>query len=101
MEVMQVKQVCKHFLLLSAVISVSAVLAGSQGSPSMGDVARQARQQKQNKETQGKAAPADKSPKVITNDEMPEHLEADEATSPGPGQSATPAAFDGAKMSAE
>jgi len=96
-----VKQICKHILLLSAVISVSAVLAGSQDSPSMGDVARQARQQKQNKETQGKAAPADKSAKVITNDEIPEHPEAGEETSPSPGQSAASAASDGAKMSAE
>jgi len=52
-------------------ISVSALLALGQDSPSLGDVARQSRQKK-TKESQSSKDPA-KGPKVITNEEIPEH----------------------------
>lgn len=50
-------------------ISVSVLLAFGQDSSSLGDAARQARQQK-SKESQKDSA---KTPKVITNEEIPEH----------------------------
>ena len=50
-------------------ITVSAFLAFGQDSPSLGDAARQARQQK-SKESQKDSA---KTPKVITNEEIPAH----------------------------
>src|SRR5216683_1556638 len=71
------------FLFLGT--SLLSVLAYSQDSPSLGDAARQARQQKQQqqkdapakdaqaKDPQAKAAPEPKTPKVITNDEIPAH----------------------------
>jgi hypothetical protein len=79
----------KVFLLVSALAALFAVCAyGQDDSPSLGDVARQTRQQKQQKEAQakdaqgkdkqgkdtlGKGAQAPKTPKVVTNDEIPEH----------------------------
>ena len=78
------RQICRRFVQLLAVISVFVWLAGAQDSPSMGDVARQARQQKQSKDAQSKTSPASKTPKVITNEEIPEHPEgADEVSSSG------------------
>ena len=68
-------------LLLSAAAGLSVVLAYGQDSPSMGDVARQARQQKQSKDAQSKAAPTTKTPKVITNEEIPESPEAADGAS--------------------
>ena len=64
----------------------------------MGDVARQARQQKQNKD-----APAKTAPKVITNEEIPEHpdLSDDDASSEGQSHTAPSTASDGAKLPAE
>ena len=65
----------------------------------MADVARQARQQKQSKDAQAKGAPASKTPKVITNEEIPEHPEtADDSVSPegeGRGEGASPVASTG------
>jgi hypothetical protein len=89
-------------LLLSAAAALSVLLAYGQDSQSMGDVARQARQQKQNKDAQSKAAPASKTAKVITNDEIPESPDAAE----GPSNSddnvhAAPSTSGGAKPSAE
>jgi len=69
----------------------------------MGDVARQARQQKQNNDTaQNKVAAASKTPRVITNDEIPEHAES-AVTSEGENHAETSAASasDGAKQSPE
>jgi hypothetical protein len=74
-----------RILLLLFGASLFAVLAYSQDSPSLGDAARQARQQKQQqqkdapakepraKDSQAKAAES-KTPKVITNDEVPAHI---------------------------
>jgi hypothetical protein len=94
---------CRRFVLFSAVASLLAFLAYGQDSPSMGDIARQARQQKQNKDAQSKAASTSKTPKVITNEEIPEHPEtADEtATSEGEGQgeASSPSVPGGAKQS--
>lgn len=84
------------FVLVAASAFLCAVLAYGQDSQSLGDVARQARMQKQQKDTQAKDTPAQnkdaqnkdvsgtdstakdaqlpKSPHVITNDEIPEHV---------------------------
>ena len=97
-------QMCRHFLLYSAVASAFAFFAYGQESPSMGDIARQTRQQKQNKDAQGKAAPPSKTSKVITNDEIPESPEAAEAASAsedeGHAGTSAPAVSGGAKQSA-
>jgi len=61
--------------LISAVALPFTVLALGQDSPSLGDVARQARKQKQ--DPQNKPAQSSKTAKVITNEEIPEHSEAD------------------------
>jgi hypothetical protein len=73
-------------LLLFFGVSLVAVLANSQDSPSLGDAARQARQQKQQqqkdspaknsqaKDPQAKTVPESKTAKVITNDEIPAHI---------------------------
>lgn len=76
----------RTFLLLC--LTCCALFAFAQDEPSLGDAARQARQQKQqkgtqtkdgqnkdgqNKDGQGKDAVPAKAPKVITNDEIPEH----------------------------
>jgi hypothetical protein len=64
--------------LISAVALLFAALAVGQDSPSLGDVARQARKQKQqNQDPQTTAAQSAKPTKVITNEEIPEHSEAD------------------------
>ena len=69
------------FVLFAAGAYVCALPAYAQDSQSLADAARQARQQKQQKDTQAKdsstsaadAQPA-KTPRVITNDEIPEHV---------------------------
>ena len=69
------------FALLAASASLGAFLAYGQDSQSVADAARQARLQKQQKEAQAKdslasandAQPA-RTPRVITNDEIPEHV---------------------------
>jgi hypothetical protein len=81
-------------------------VAHRQDSPSLGDAARQARQQKQKqstKDAQGKEVTAPKTPKVITNDEIPEHAGAATRTggdSPLGGNDSTSSSA-GAKLSAE
>jgi len=62
----------KCFLLFSAsTLFLAAATAYAQDEPSLGDVARQQRQQKEkSKNTPGKDI---KAPKVITNEEIPEH----------------------------
>ncbi len=57
---------CRIFLLFTAAISLVSGSAYGQDSPSLGDLARQQRQQKT---APGKDA---KTPKVITNEEIPE-----------------------------
>jgi hypothetical protein len=102
------QQLFRRLLLCSAAISlfVLLVLFGyAQDAPSMGDVARQARQQKQNKDGQSKAATAAKTPKVITNEEIPEHSEAADGAATSDGESHAGASLssapEGEKRSAE
>jgi hypothetical protein len=62
---------CKLFLGFATAVSLFAGTFYAQDSPSLGDLARQQRQQKeQSKTAQGKDP---KAPKVITNEEIPEH----------------------------
>jgi hypothetical protein len=68
----------RTLLLISAVASLFVLRAVGQDASSLGDAARQARQQRlqkegQAKDLQTKDAAASKTPKVITNDEMPSH----------------------------
>jgi Mg2+ and Co2+ transporter CorA len=68
----------KHKLLLigaaACLVSAIACAQDSQDSVSLGDLARQQRQQKEQAKTgQGKDAKDAKAPKVITNEEIPEH----------------------------
>src|SRR4030088_1659341 len=93
------------FSLLLAATSCLMAVAHGQDSPSLGDAARQARQQKQKqptKDAQGKEVTAPKTPKVITNDEIPEH--AGSATHPGGdsplGGNDSTSSSGGAKLSA-
>lgn len=79
------------------------LLAGTmcaQDDQSLGDVARQQRQQKeQSKTAPGKDA---KAPKVITNEEIPEHAAPAPAISTGGGErNSTPASSNGPKVPAE
>jgi hypothetical protein len=66
--------------LMAASASLGAFLAYGQDSQSLADAARQARLQKQQKETQAKDSPSAsdaqpaRTPRVITNDEIPEHV---------------------------
>jgi|HubBroStandDraft_1064217.scaffolds.fasta_scaffold00132_2 predicted RNase H-like nuclease (RuvC/YqgF family) len=64
--------ISKPILVLGAAVSLFAATAYTQDSPSLGDLARQQRQQKQSKAAQGKDA---KTPKVITNEELPQHAD--------------------------
>jgi hypothetical protein len=86
-------------LVLGAAGSLFAGTGYAQDSPSLGDLARQTRQQKeQTKTAQSKDA---KASKVITNEEIPEHPVATPTVAGGEHGSATPAAPNGAKQSAE
>ena len=69
------------FALFAASVLVCVLLAYGQDSQSLADAARQARLQKQQKDAQAKDssantndAPPAKTPRVITNDEIPEHV---------------------------
>jgi len=69
------------FVSLAASAYLCALLAYGQDSQSLADAARQARLQKQQKDAQAKDSPAStndaqpaKTPRVITNDEIPEHV---------------------------
>ena len=94
-------------VLLASVLFACAVAAQAQDEPSLGDVARQSRQQKQQKDGQAAAkdgsnkdasnkdagskdaqptdakTPAPKAPRVITNEELPEHTGSSTATKRG------------------
>jgi hypothetical protein len=104
------------FRALLLCLSCSTVLAFGQDEPSLGDAARQARQQKQQKNIQAKdvqskdglskdgqtkdAQPA-RTPRVITNEEIPEHSPIVASTSgPQPGGTSSPSSG-AAKMSPE
>ena len=69
------------FVLLAAGAYLCALVGYAQDSQSLADAARQARLQKQQKDAQAKDSPAStndaqpaKTPRVITNDEIPEHV---------------------------
>jgi hypothetical protein len=64
-----------EFLRIAAVVCVYGLVAYGQDSPSLGDIGRQARLRKQNKEAQSKTQRTSNTPKVITNEEIPEHSE--------------------------
>jgi hypothetical protein len=90
---------CRIFLLFTAAIALAAAAANSQDATSLGDLARQQRQQKE----QSKTAPGKdpKSPKVITNEEIPEHAEAGSLHKVSAQEGATAASYSGPKISAE
>ena len=98
----------RKFLSCSALVCLCVLLGYAQDAPSVGDIARQARQQrqnqqKQNKDGQSKAASSTKTPKVITNDEIPEHSEVADATAASDGENhgaaaSSPSVPDGAKL---
>jgi len=69
------------FALFAAGACMCVLLANAQDSQSLADAARQARLQKQQKDAQANDSPAGtndapsaKTPRVITNDEIPEHV---------------------------
>ncbi|MGA2021945.1 MAG: hypothetical protein ABSH02_15235 [Candidatus Sulfotelmatobacter sp.] len=86
---------CRILLLFTTAISLAAVNANSQDAPSLGDLARQQRQQKA---APGKDA---KPPKVITNEEIPEHTEAASLHRTGTQENAIQGSSNGPKISAE
>jgi hypothetical protein len=93
----------RGFVFLTIAASGFLVAANAQDSQSLGDVARQARQH--NQAAQTNAAHSAKTPKVITNEDVPEHSETDAqapASSDAEGGS-TPSASGsgGAKIPAE
>ena len=90
---------CRICLLFTAAISLIAVSANCQESPSLGDLARQQRQQKE----QSKTSPAKdaKPSKVITNDEIPEHAQTGSLHKVSAQETVTTASSTGPKTSAE
>jgi len=87
---------CRTFLLFAAAISLVSGSAYGQDSPSLGDLARQQRQQKT---APGKEA---KAPKVITNEEIPEHPQiASSSTAGHGGRTSTPGSSDEPKQPPE
>lgn len=75
-------------LLLSTTVFLLSVCGYGQDAPPLGDVARQVRLQKQqgSKDAQSKNAAASKAPKVVTNEEIPEHPESASEASPSTEQ---------------
>ena len=92
----------KHGVLLIAAILLGS-LAYAQDSQSLGDVARQARQQKQAKDAKSKAGQDIKTPRVITEQEVPERSDlAAQASSVSDAHGkATASSSNGTKLSAE
>lgn len=68
-------------LILAILLPVLCTWAAAQDSQSLGDVARQAKQHKPSNVAQSRDQPA-KNPHVITNDEIPEHPETTNLSSP-------------------
>jgi len=101
-------------VLLLAMAFVFTFLVQAQEAESLGDVARETREQKRAKEAQSKDALANdtegksavsKTPKVITNEEIPEHPEespvTSESLSPSGNASLEASPSNGTKPSAE
>jgi hypothetical protein len=90
---------CKLTFILGAAAFLIAANACAQDSPSLGDVARQQRLQKEQSDTApGKDAAA---PRVITNEEIPEHTGPEPAVVAGSENGPLPASAGGVKQSAE
>lgn len=86
---------CSMALLCAA--AMFTLRANTQDSPSLGDVARQSRQRKQQKDAQGDkdtaakdAQPGKTAKRVITNDDIPEHVGPTSTNTNVPG---TPTAY--------
>lgn len=92
------------FLALAAALSLSIAATTAQDAQPLGDVARQERQQKEKSKTahdKDKDKDKDaKAPKVITNEEIPEHP-ASVPPAAGDAVAPTAAASDGAKPLSE
>jgi hypothetical protein len=84
--------------LVCCLVILLGVLGSAQDAPSLGDLARQQRQQKE----QSKTAPGTlaKSPKLITNEEIPEHPQRPSSHVTSVAER-TSASLDGPKESAE
>ena len=90
---------CKLTFILGAAVFLIAGNACAQDSPSLSDVARQQRLQKEQSDTApGKDAAA---PRVITNEEIPEHTGPEPAVVAGSENGPMPASAGGVKQSAE
>ncbi len=70
----------------------------AQDSPSLGDIARQTRQKKQLSQNQ---AAAGKSPKVVTDEDLPEHPKASVSDDNDDGSRMVPSASDSGKLPPE
>ena len=88
-------------LVAVSVLASLGMLAYAQDAPSLGDVARKARQQKQEKDAKSKTAPDAQPPKVITNEQMPEHPELAPKASNNRTQENAPNSFYDGKLTAE
>jgi hypothetical protein len=89
-------RIFKVFLLSTTLIFLLAGFAASQDSPSLGDLARQTRQQKATDAQEGKT------PKVITNEQIPEHPERAALAAKGKhADNSTPAEYGEEKLSPE
>ena len=107
------RSIGRAFLLAVTAALLCSALVHAQDSESLGDVARQTREQKQARDAESKDVAAkdgegkstlSKTPKVITNEEIPEHPE-DSPSEPTTSADTTPApaamTSGGTKASAE
>jgi DNA repair exonuclease SbcCD ATPase subunit len=87
----------KLILVLASAVSLPATIANAQDSPTLGDLARQQRSQK------ASAGATDvNSPKIITNEGIPENATPQPAANPSSSQHGTlPQSSNGMKQSAE
>ncbi len=91
---------CRTLLLFTAVVSLAGGIIYAQDAPSLGDLARQQRQQKEKSKTASNKDAS--SPKVITNDQISEHVSAALTPVAASGEkTAPPASSDSGKKSAE
>jgi hypothetical protein len=87
----------KAGILMAAAVCLCAVLAYGQDAPSLGDVARRARQKREQESKDPKAT----TPKVITNEDIPSHAQAEEPPSTRPEHEDAPPASDADRKPAE
>jgi len=94
------RKITQGIILIATVLL--GLLAYSQDSPSLGDVARRTRQQKQEKDAKSKAGQDVKASRIITEQEMPERSDLAAQTSGSDGRgNANASSSNGPKMSAE